>query len=93
VTFIGTCYEASGASAPTMVSEVEPEFTAGAGSYFASTESGVIGNLPPGSYQVGFCVKDESANAEHGARNATVISAESRDGALSGSVSSQAAQQ
>jgi hypothetical protein len=90
---IGVCYQESGAPSPTMVGYVEPAFVAPSGSFFASTDSGVVGNLAPGTYQVGMCARSESANVEHGDVQATVIFGETASGTtVIGTPSRKAAQ-
>lgn len=61
---IGVCYERVGGSTVTSVTSVEPEFAAAVFSYFAQTVSGVVGNLPGGTYTVGLC-----AESQHGVLN------------------------
>lgn len=74
--FMGVCHAAHGSTSLTMDQSVEPEFQASANSYFAQTVSGVVKGLTPGSYDVGICVDDETANVEHGIHEGTVLVAE-----------------
>jgi hypothetical protein len=68
---LAACY-AKGSAAPKALTRVEPNFTAPAGSYFAQTVSGAVGNLAAGTYRVGVCTWFESGNAGHGHGTATV---------------------
>jgi hypothetical protein len=76
--FFGICYEPVGGSAPVSVADVEPEFTAPAGSFFAQTVNGIVKGLAPGNYNIGACTQFETANMDHGDTSGTAIIAETR---------------
>jgi hypothetical protein len=62
---VGPCYEAAGASAPTIVTYLAPIFESARGRYVVVSLSGVIKELPAGSYKIGACTRSE-VNVMHG---------------------------
>jgi hypothetical protein len=64
----------------TNVSDVVPEFTSPADSFFAQTVSGDVGNLSPGQYEVGLCVESETSNTANGAGSVTITLAQTSSG-------------
>jgi hypothetical protein len=79
LSFIGVCYEPVGGSTITNVSEVEPQFAAGADSFFAQTVSGDVGNLTPGNYDVGLCAEDQT-DVLNGVASVTITMAQTATG-------------
>jgi hypothetical protein len=67
--YLGVCYAPHGSTSLTSVQYVEPNFTAPTQSYFAEAATGVVKGLTPGTYDVGMCVFEESANAYNGYYN------------------------
>jgi hypothetical protein len=63
---IGICYAPHGSASLVSVQHVSPDFVAPTSSYFAQAVNGFVKGLPVGSYDVGVCVKSESANAYNG---------------------------
>jgi hypothetical protein len=93
-TNLGICYEPVGGSTLTLAGGfIEPDFAAPAGSFFAQTVSGVIGNLTPGQYNVGLCANSESANTRNGFGNVSILMAETAAGVSSTSLHPGAARQ
>ncbi len=76
---LGVCYAQHGSSTLTEVSHVFPEFVAAADSYFAQATTAVVGGLK-GTYDVGFCLKGESGNAQNGNFTVSVLAAETNKG-------------
>jgi hypothetical protein len=76
---IAVCYAPHGTSSLTISSQVYPDFVAPAGSYFAQAVTGVVGGLK-GAYDVGLCIKGESANAHNGDFAVTALAAETNKG-------------
>jgi Collagen triple helix repeat (20 copies) len=72
----GVCYEPAGGPTPTAVADIEPEFQAEGESYFAQTVSGIVKGLAPGSYVLGACTSEETANTKHGGGAGTIVMAE-----------------
>jgi Collagen triple helix repeat (20 copies) len=81
VEFIGICYQASG-GAVTAVSDAAPEFLSSGGSYYPTTVSGVVGNLPAGTYSVGLCAADQSGFT-NGLAVVTIMLAQTSSGVTS----------
>ena len=75
---LGICYAPHGFTTLSLAARVTPSFAASANSYFAQTVSGVVGNLPPGSYDVGICTGFESPTLLHGDFWGTVIVGQTR---------------
>lgn len=76
---IGICYEPVGGSTVTNVARVQPAFAAAAGTFFAQTVSGVVGNLAAGDYHVGLCAEDQ-LNLQNGGASVTIILAQTASG-------------
>jgi hypothetical protein len=76
---IGICYEPAGGSTVTNVARVQPAFAAAAGSFFAQTVSGVVGNLAAGNYRVGLCAEDQT-DVENGFASVTITLAQTASG-------------
>jgi hypothetical protein len=76
--FLGICYEPVGGSTVSLVSYVEPEFAAAAGSFFAQTVSGAVGSLG-GEYYVGLCAADQT-NVRNGVASVTITMAQTSSG-------------
>jgi hypothetical protein len=57
----------------------EPEFVAGAGSYFAQSVSGDVGNLAAGTYYVGLCAEAQT-DVENGVASVTITVAQTASG-------------
>jgi hypothetical protein len=81
--YFGICYEQQGSTVVNASDFLYPYFTAPAFSYFAQTETSVIGNLAAGEYYVGPCTQGEAANNLHGFGNVSVIVAETANGVTS----------
>lgn len=80
---LGICYEPAGGSTLTSVGFVIPEFATPAGSFFAQTVSGVVGNLTPGQYNVGLCAEAQSTNTANGHGQVSILMAETASGVSS----------
>jgi len=78
---LGICYEPSGGSSLTDVSQVGYGFAEddNPNYLFPETVSGVVGNLPAGKYYVGLCAEDQEYTSNEMA-NVTVIMTETRSG-------------
>ena len=76
---LGVCYAQHGSSTLNDVSHVSPDFVASGNSYVAQATTAVVGGLQ-GTYDVGFCVKSESSNAENGNFTVSALAAETNKG-------------
>ena len=76
---LGVCYAQHGSLTLTEVSRVFPDFVAPSGSYIAQTATAVVGGLQ-GTYDVGFCLKNESGNAANGNFQVSVLAAQTNKG-------------
>ena len=70
---IGICWAPSGSDALVSVQHIYPEFTAPSDSYFAQTVTGFVAHIGAGTYDVGLCVMEESANAENGRYTSSIL--------------------
>jgi hypothetical protein len=77
--YIGVCDELVGSSTVNNASYDEPEFVAGAGSYFAQSVSGDVGNLAAGTYYVGLCAEAQT-DVENGVASVTITVAQTASG-------------
>jgi hypothetical protein len=73
------CYAQHGSSTLTEVSRVFPDFVAPANSYIAQATTAVVGGLT-GQYDVGLCVKNQSANAQNGNYTVSALAAKTNKG-------------
>ena len=80
---LGVCYAPHGSSTLTSVDDLVPQFTTGAFDTFAETVSGVVGNLAPGSYDVGLCTSFETSNVLNSNFWGTVIVSQTQSGVSS----------
>jgi hypothetical protein len=71
--FLGACYAPHGSASLVAVQVVEPDFVAPSGSYFAQSITSVVKGLTPGTYDVGFCLYDQTANASNGYFNVSTV--------------------
>jgi hypothetical protein len=78
---LGICYEGSGGSSLTDVSQVSYQFLTddNQNDVFPETVSGVVGNLPAGEYYVGLCAEDQGYTSNEAA-SVTIIMTETRSG-------------
>ena len=77
--YLGICYQPSGGTI-TSVSEVDPEFAAPAFSFFAQTVSGIVGNLPGGTYTIGLCEHQFTGNIADGDSALSLVMAQTASG-------------
>jgi hypothetical protein len=84
--YFGVCYEEASTSTIENVGYVGPEFTSPAYSYFAQTVSATVGDLSPGTYDLGLCTMEETSNVVHGSGHGTIVLAETASGVTSSSV-------
>jgi hypothetical protein len=90
--FLGICYQPAGGTI-TDVSEVAPEFTAPAHSFFAQTVSGIVGNLTGGTYTIGLCQSQLTSNIADGNSAVSIVMAQTASGVTSQSRSKAASAQ
>jgi hypothetical protein len=78
---LGICYEHSGGSGLTNVSQVSYQFLTddNQNDVFPETVSGVAGNLPAGEYYAGLCAEDQGYTSNETA-SVTIIMTETRSG-------------
>lgn len=81
---LGICYQPVGGSTVTSVGHVLPEFATPAGSFFAQTVSGDVGNLTAGQYNIGLCAEFQTANTLNGLGQVTILMAQTASGVSGG---------
>jgi hypothetical protein len=75
---LGICYAPHGSLSLVSVQFVEPDFVAPTDSFFAQADTGIVKGLKAGRYDVGFCVANESSNANNGYFNVSTVTFQTR---------------
>jgi Collagen triple helix repeat (20 copies) len=76
---LGICYQSAIGSEVINVTYVVPQFAAAAGSFFAQSVSGDVGDLSEGDYYVGLCAEDQN-DVLNGLGSVTITMAETASG-------------